>query len=72
MKAIIVKYLSQTTHKPARFRASDGDGNTITVSSRRGDYREGADALCKEMRWTGKMHEGQLKPGVHVFVFDQE
>ena len=71
MKAITVKYLAQTNHRPARFRASDDDGNSIIVPSRRGDYREGAQALCKKMNWAGKMSEGQQKPGTHVFVFDQ-
>lgn len=58
MKAIQVKYLGPTNVRGSRLKASDGDGNSVTISyddslSRDEAYRSAAVALCAKMHWAG-------------------
>ena len=72
MKAIRTKYLGPTNTKGSRIRASDEDGNSITIGAHRlsGEavHRAAAEALCAEMNWEGAMVAGSLEDG-YVFVF---
>lgn len=73
MKAIITKYLPCTDTRGSRIKASDEDGNSVTIPyphelSGEEKHRAAADALCKKMGWTGKMIAGSLKNN-YVFVF---
>ena len=73
MKAISVKYLSPTDHKGARLKATDGDGNSITISyphefSPPKCQSQAAVALCRKMGWTGKLQAGCIG-NLWVFVF---
>lgn len=75
MKAIQTKYLGPTTHRGARIKASDLDGNSITVSydhGSRNPHRDAAIALCNKMDWRGPMAQGSLGNGHEVFVFCHE
>lgn len=74
-KAIEVKYHPQTTTKPARYVASDSDGNRATIpanadySGRDGVMVAAALALCTRMKWTGRLIHGGFKDREY-FVFD--
>ena len=73
MKAIRTKYLGPTNTKGSRIRASDEDGNSITIGyphelSGEAVHRAAAEALCAKMNWAGAMVAGSLKDG-YVFVF---
>ena len=73
MKAITTKFLSATNFKGARIKASDNDGNGITISypyefSGAAVYAQAAIALCKKMGWTGTLISGSTQSG-YVFVF---
>ncbi len=77
MKSITVKYLGWTNYKPIRLKASDQDGNSITVSrdslddgnSHSSPYIDIAKRLCLKMNWKGKLIGGHTKTGM-VFVFN--
>jgi hypothetical protein len=53
--------------------ASDGDKNNVIVhcdaDTADGNHEAAALALCAKMKWSGELVGGELKPGVHVFVF---
>ena len=73
MKAIQTKYLGPTNYKGARIKASDEDGNSITIPypyelSGETVHRKGAEALKDKMDWKGELIGGSLKNG-YVFVF---
>ena len=73
MKAISVKYLCPTDHKGARLKATDGDGNSITISypheaSPPKCQAQAAIALCKKMGWSGELISGHVN-NAWVFVF---
>ena len=72
MKAIVTKYLPSTRTKPARVRASDGDGHSVTVVCDQLDSgpKQAAIALCHKMNWTGTLVKGWIRKGSWVFVFD--
>ena len=61
MKTIRTRYLGPTNYKPSRIKASDSDGNSITVSY---DYDadnphwEACKALMEKLGWKGEMCEG--------------
>jgi hypothetical protein len=74
MKAISTKYIGPGNVRGSRFKATDGDGNSITVSY---NYALNADknhmmaavALAEKMGWTGTLIQGSTKEGyVHVWL----
>jgi len=85
MKAITVKVLPQTEHKPRRLKAFDLDDNNVILSwsvaehkaedykGHKGDaiYYAAAYALCCKMKWQGPLIGGGVKGGM-VFVFAEK
>lgn len=79
-KSIAVKYLPATNFRGARLKASDGDGNSITVSYDYGASRDerpqvAARALCEKMKWTGTLIQGgggHFPGNTAVFVFARD
>jgi len=74
LKAITTKYLGPTDFRGSRIKASDEDGNSITIPyphelSGEAVYRKAAEALQQKMGWRGTLICGSLKNG-YVFVFD--
>lgn len=72
-KAIITKYFGPTDTKGARIKASDEDGNEITISypyelSGIAVHQKAAEALKDKMKWKGDLIGGSWKNG-YVFVF---
>lgn len=73
MKAITVKYLGATNTKGARMKASDEDGNTVTIGRHYdldipADAKRAALALVAKMEWkVPPLVGGSTKDG-HVFV----
>jgi hypothetical protein len=75
MKAIFTKYLGPTDVRGARIKASDHDGNSITVSydhASHEPHRDAALALCKKLNWTGRLVEGSDSKAGNVYVWLQE
>lgn len=76
MKAIVTKYRSPTSTKVARIKASDSDGNTVTVPLEYGcslaeAHLGAAYALCAKMNWLGYLAQGSVGNGfAHVFITD--
>ena len=74
MKAIQTKFLPCTDYQGSRVKASDADGNSITIGWDHGFNQEqnhirAARALCEKMSWRGKIATGYLnRRYVHVFV----
>ena len=73
MKAIQTKYMGPTNFKGSRIKASDCDGNTLTIPyphelSGEDVHRKAAEALRDKMGWTGELIGGALKDG-YAFVF---
>ena len=72
MKAIYIKWFGPTNTKGTRIKASDNDGNSITISR---NYEidsaeqgaRAAHALCKKMDW-----ETNLIGNGDVFLFENE
>ena len=63
MKAIKTKCLSPTDFKGTRVKASDGDGNNVTLSwdyahDRPGNHQIAAEELCLKMEWKGTLKGG--------------
>lgn len=74
MKAIRVRHLPPTSKLPRRVKADDNDGNSFTLhlcesDQFEGSYRRAAAALCANMKWLGRLIEGQYGHD-HFFVFD--
>lgn len=73
-RAISVKFINQTNNRPARLKAFDNHGNSVTVgyhnldSEGEGKYLEAAKMLVKKMNWTGKL-VGGWQGNIAVFVF---
>lgn len=72
-KAILVKYLAFTNHKPARVKAIVHRSLSITVSvseygSNDEARLEAAKALAESLCWRGKYIKGTLPNGDTVFV----
>lgn len=73
MKAIGTKYLPATNNKGSRIKATDFDGNTLTISYP-GEYdtekahRVVAEGLRDKMGWAGDLAAGATDKG-YVFVF---
>ena len=59
MKAIYVKYLGPTNTKPSRWKAYDGDGNSVTISHSYESAGENGNGICavvallRKMEWRG-------------------
>lgn len=75
MKAIVTKYMGPTNFRGARIKASDEDGNNITIGydhalNSEDAHRKAAEALRDKMKWQGKLICGSLKHG-YVFVFGE-
>ena len=73
MKAITTRYLGPTNFRGSRIKATDDDGNSVTIPypyelSGEDVHRAAADALCVKMGWTGKLVGGSIKTG-YAFVF---
>jgi hypothetical protein len=74
MKAITTKFHGPTNFKGSRIKATDSDGNSVTVSTDHalnsdGNHDAAAVALCKKMGWTGSLIRGWTKDGA-VYVFE--
>lgn len=73
MKAITVKYFGPTGNRGIRIKASDSDGNAVTI--RRGarrvedDYDEAVKQLCHKMGWQGTLVRGSLGSDTEVYVW---
>lgn len=75
MKAIVVKYLPPTNRRGPRYKATDGDKNSLVVSeahqfTTQGNKIRAAVLLCERMGWTTGLVSGGLPNGDEVFVFD--
>lgn len=73
MKAIGTKYLPATDYKGSRIKATDFDGNTLTISypgELFGEdvHRKAAEGLRDKMGWAGDLVAGATDKG-YVFVF---
>lgn len=73
MKAIETKYLGPTDFRGARIKATDSDGNSISIPypyelSGEAVHLKAAEALRDKMGWTGKLVGGSTKNG-YAFVF---
>ena len=74
MKAIRTRYLSPTNFKGGRIKASDGDGNFITLSYDHSldtaeNHEKTAHTLCSKMDWTGELKGGWFRSEMYwVFV----
>jgi len=73
MKAILTKYLNPTNTRGARIRASDSDGNAVTIGyphelSGEDVHRKAAEDLRDKMGWKGELVGGAIKGG-YAFVF---
>jgi len=74
MRVISVKYVSPTNTRPTRFKASDNNGNTATISFRYelnmdGRYQAAADALREKMGWKSPIiASGEQFAGYYVFI----
>ena len=73
MKTITTKYLGPTISRGARFKATDHDGNTITLSydyslTSSANHQRACRALCQKMGWSGELIGGHQQNGM-VWVF---
>lgn len=71
-KAITTQYFGPTNYKGSRIKATDLDGNSVTVSynhALNGDQNHvaAAKALATKMGWNGRYFGGALKRG-YAFV----
>jgi len=76
MKAIQTKYLGATNTRGSRIKASDCDGNSITISypyelSGEAVFKAAAVKLCEKMGWSDDLLGGGVKNG-YVFVFKHQ
>lgn len=74
MIAIHCKYLGPTNCRGARIKASAHAKASITIGyphelSGAAVFAEAAIALCRKMRWKGKLISGGLDDGSYVFCF---
>ena len=75
MKAIETRYLGPTNTRGSRIKASDEDGNSVTMSyddanSSEENHAAVCKALCEKMGWPGVMLGGHTKAGM-VWVFER-
>lgn len=73
MKAIFTRYLGPTNSRGPRVKAYDGDNNQVTLHWDNAievsdNHQAAAKALCKKMKWAGRLIMGGHKDvNVHVF-----
>ena len=82
MKAITIRVLGPTNHRPARLVATDSDGHKTIRSMEylRQEYHDRYDLydaaaidFCKKMDWTGRLHWGYLvRRDEAVYVFENQ
>ena len=73
MKAIKTRYIGPTNTRGSRIKATDEDGNNVTMSyndALNSDdmHRCAAETLCKKINWKGDIIGGRLKDCM-VWVF---
>lgn len=73
MKAIQTRDIPASNSKPARVKAFDADGNSVTIARLQHcvidrTHAAAAEALKSKMGWTGTFVQGSIKGG-QVFVF---
>lgn len=72
MKAILTRSLPATATRPARIKATDLDGNSITAPGYGRGVEDAHDhaalALCVKMNWPGDLIRGWIDTGA-VYVF---
>lgn len=70
-KAVTVKYVGCTTHRPARLIARSGKIRRVYSYDQfpGNPYKYAVDAFCKDVGWSGTMAGGQLSEDVQVYVF---
>lgn len=74
MKAIQTHYLPATNTMGSRIVATaEGKGNRVIVPYDHSgkEHQVAALALCKRLGWHGRLIEGGLPSGDHVFVWSQ-
>ena len=81
MKTIITTCLGPTDTKGSRIKATDGDGNSITLPWRHNlsddkNHQAACIALCEKTGWNGRLQGGTIvKNGrniAHAWVFIDE
>ena len=79
MKSITTKYMGPTNFRGSRIKASDEDGNQVTIGyesdlSSDAAHDKAAIALCRKMGWThhGLVRGGTKRGNVYVFDIDSE
>jgi len=66
MKSVETRYLGPTNYRGSRIKATDGDGNSITVSYDYGAHEPhdiAAQAFLDKMGWSGKWISGSSASG---------
>lgn len=74
MKAIKTKYLPETTHRPARIKASTHNGPNLTMYFSHDDndydrHKSAALELCKRYSWPESLAGGHLGEDEMVWCF---
>ena len=78
MKAIQTKYHGPCNVRGSRISASDLDGNRVFMSldpalNSDDNHKAAVVALCKKMKWTGKLYRGEIaKCSVWVWADESE
>ena len=75
VKAIKVKYLPATNHRPSRLKASDSNGHSVTAGFDH-FYNDGgslqvAQALCSKMNWSTDLVGGVYGDSDYYVFRDQ-
>lgn len=73
MKVITTKYLGPTNFRGSRVKATEPDGQSLTIPynceyDNEGNHGQAAKALCTKLNWFGTLHGGHTKNGM-VWVF---
>jgi hypothetical protein len=77
MKTIKTTHLGPTNTRGSRIKASDEDGNSITLPYKselnsNQCHMEAAVALCEKMDWIGMLHGGHTKNGMTWVFHDRD
>ena len=73
MRAIFTKLLGATDHNGSRVKATDNDGNSVTLGwrcdlSSNSNHDRVARALCVKMGWWGDLQVGDAAETGNVYV----
>ena len=73
MKAIRSYFLGQTNHKPSRIKATDNDGNSVTLNydhalNSMGNHEAAVKALLTKLGWAGEWYPGWTPGKGYVWV----